>query len=543
MKRFSPLKWFRDVSIAKKLYFTVGIMALLIAVELLALAFSIRTLSAVRAYVNGEALWSKAQKDGMYHLLKYGRTHDEADFQQFREFMKVPAGDHKALIEMNKPDRNDNIVREGLLEGRNHTDDVDGMTKLFTRFYNVYHIEKAIRAWTNADRLIPQFTVIGDKLHQEVNSPARSQERINKILDEIDPVNVELTKFEDEFSYTLGEGSRWLEKLILRLLLGIAFTVEVTGLLLAIAVSRNMKKGLDAILYSAKAVAKGDFTQKAKAYSKDEIGTLANDFNAMAGELETLQNEIKDANTNLEKKVEQRTAELERKNKELEQFAYVASHDLQEPLKTTSGFVELLRKQYKGRLDENADKYIDYIVQASDRMKTLIKDLLDYSRIGRQIEFVPVDCNMLLHEVLADMEQGIKENDAAIHTSPLPVVNAFPTELKLLFQNLISNSIKFKRPGIQPEVTIRSTRENGSWKFAFTDNGIGIDLQHKEKIFIIFQRLHNRNDYEGSGIGLAHCQKIVELHGGKIWVESTPGAGSTFYFTIAEKPLAYDSEL
>lgn len=542
MKRFAPIKWFRNVSIAKKLYFTVGIMALLIVVELLALAFSINTLSSVRAYVNGEALWSKAQKDAMYQLLKYGRTQNEADYLKFKEFMKVPMGDHRALMEMNKPDRDEKILWEGFIEGRNHPDDVDGMVKLFTRFYKNYYIGKAIVAWTNADRLIPEFNVIADKLHKEINAPNPSQQRIHDLLDEVDPLNARLTVFEDEFSYTLGQGSRWLEKLILRILLGIALTVEFTGLILAIVVSRSIQKGLDEILLSAKAVAKGDFSRKAKAFSKDEIGVLANNFNAMAEELELLQNEIRDANTNLEKKVAQRTAELERKNKELEQFAYVASHDLQEPLKTTSGFVELLRKQYKGQLDENADKYIDYIIQASDRMKTLIKDLLDYSRIGREIKFVPVDCNILLHEVLADMDKGIKENKAIIHAKNLPVVYAFPTELKLLFQNLISNAIKFKKPGVPPEITINVFKENSSWKFSFGDNGIGIDLQHKERIFIIFQRLHNRTDYEGSGIGLAHCMKIVELHGGKIWVESTPNNGAIFFFTIAEMPLELHSD-
>lgn len=542
MKNFSPFTWFRNVSIARKLYFTVGIMALLIAIELLALAFSINTLSSVRAYVNGEALWSKAQKDAMYQLLRYGRTHDAADYNKFKEYMRVPMGDHKTLMELSKSRPDMQAAKAGFVEGRNHEDDVPGMIALFTRFHNNYYISKAINAWTQADKLIPQFEVIGDQLHAEINSPQPSQERIDQVLASIDPLNAQLTKFEDEFSYTLGQGSRWMEKLILRLLLGIALTVELTGLILAIVVSRGIQKGLDEILLSARAVGKGDFSRKAKVFSKDEIGTLANNFNDMASELEKLQKEIQDANTNLEKKVEQRTAELERKNKELEQFAYVASHDLQEPLKTTSGFVELLRKQYRGRLDETADKYLDYISQASDRMRTLIKDLLDYSRIGRAKAFVPVDCNVLLHEVLADMDQGIKEHGASVRSDDLPVVYAFATELKLLFQNLISNSIKFKRPNEAPVVTIHVEKEKHGWKFSIRDNGIGIEKQHLDRIFIIFQRLHNRKDYEGSGIGLAHCKKIVELHGGKIWVESKPGAGSTFFFTIADAPWEFSVE-
>jgi light-regulated signal transduction histidine kinase (bacteriophytochrome) len=303
---------------------------------------------------------------------------------------------------------------------------------------------------------------------------------------------------------------------------------------------------LNEILQSAKAVAKRDFSRKAKAFSKDEIGILANNFNSMADELERsireieqtlaekkrLQTQIMEANVNLEKKVLQRTAELESKNKELEQFAYVASHDLQEPLRTTTSFVELIRKQYYGKLDTTANKYIDYIIQASDRMKTLIKDLLDYSRIGREKKFEQVDCNVILDEVLADLTRVIKENKAEVKAGTLPVVNGFSTELKLLFQNLISNSIKFRKPETAPVIEITSRKENGHWLFSFSDNGIGIDKQYQQRIFIIFQRLHNRSVYEGSGIGLAHCKKIVELHGGKIWVESKAGEGSTFYFTI-----------
>jgi signal transduction histidine kinase len=237
----------------------------------------------------------------------------------------------------------------------------------------------------------------------------------------------------------------------------------------------------------------------------------------------------------LEKMVQQRTAELERKNKELEQFAYVASHDLQEPLQTTSGFVQLLRKQYHGRLDETADQYIDYVVQASGRMKTLIKDLLDYSRIGRGNESHKVDCNVIVQEVLADLHTVIEVNHVQIKTGRLPVLaHAYPSELKSLFQNLVSNSIKFRKPGIPPQVNIEALPLNGSWQFAVRDNGIGIEDQYLDRIFVIFQRLHTRSIYDGSGIGLAHCKKIAELHGGRIWVQSEPGVGSTFYFTIAD---------
>src|SRR6185437_86315 len=223
---------------------------------------------------------------------------------------------------------------------------------------------------------------------------------------------------------------------------------------------------------------------------------------------------------------------MESKNKELEQFAYVASHDLQEPLRTISGFVDLLKKDYRDRLDKNGHTYLDFLSQASDRMKTLIKDLLDYSRIGREKEAMPVDCNLLLEEVLADLGETIRENGARIHSDPLPSLRAYPTELKLLFQNLITNAIKFRQPGSCPEISISALLIDGQWRFVIKDNGIGIEKYFLERIFIIFQRLHTRDQYEGSGIGLAHCKKIAGLHGGRIWAESQPGQGSRFYFTI-----------
>ncbi len=532
MKKRSLRKWFSNISIAKKLYFTVGIMALLIAIELLVLIFSINTLSSVRAYVNGEALWSKAQKDAIYQLLTYARSHDEADYRKFRDFMKVPIGDHKTLVELNKQKPGMEAAKQGFIEGRNHPDDVEGMIKLFRRFHSNSYINKAIAAWTHADLLVTAVTPIGEELHAAINTAAPSQKRIDSSLRKIPLLNERLTPYEDAFSYALGEGSRWLEKVILRLLFVVALTVECTGLILAITVSRGIQKGLKEILLSSQSVAKRDFSRKARAFSKDEIGILANNFNQMAAELEQLQQEITKTNANLERTVKQRTAELESKNKELEQFAYVASHDLQEPLRTTSSFVELLKKQYRGRLDENADKYLDYIIQASDRMKTLIKDLLDYSRIGREKEFQPVDTSALLNEVVADLDKSIRENNATIKGIDLPVINGYRTELKLLFQNLIANSIKFRKPGIAPEVMIRAEKISGFWEFSFLDNGIGIEKKFQDRIFIIFQRLHTRTEYEGSGIGLAHCKKIVEIHGGLLWVDSVPGEGSNFFFII-----------
>ncbi|MES1198052.1 MAG: ATP-binding protein [Chitinophagaceae bacterium] len=259
--------------------------------------------------------------------------------------------------------------------------------------------------------------------------------------------------------------------------------------------------------------------------------------NAIMDDIKSKKDELVINNTQLtltQKDLEIKNKELEEKNKELEQFAYVASHDLQEPLRTTSSFVELLQQQYKGKLDEKADKYLSYITQSSGRMEVLIKDLLDYSRIGQNKELQKIDCNKILQDVLEDLGTAIQETQANIKGDPLPVIWANPTEIKQLFQNLIANAIKFRKKDVNPEIRIFAQDLKGYWEFSCADNGIGISDEHRERIFVIFQRLHTRNEYEGSGIGLAHCKKIVELHGGKIWLKSVLGGGSTFYFTLQQ---------
>jgi PAS domain S-box-containing protein len=233
-----------------------------------------------------------------------------------------------------------------------------------------------------------------------------------------------------------------------------------------------------------------------------------------------------------ENELEAKTANLKRSNEELEQFAYVTTHDLQEPLRTIANFVDLFDKKYRGKIDDEADDYVKYIVNATETMQELIKDLLDFSRIGKNVTFQKTDCNKVVNSVLSELQLLIKETNARITVSELPIVNGNDSELKRLFQNLISNAIKFQRKDFPPEVTISCSEKDGKYLFECRDNGIGIDEQYYDRIFIIFQRLHNITEYQGTGIGLATCKKIVELHGGKIWVKSTVGKGSSFYFTI-----------
>ncbi|MBE9183709.1 response regulator [Microcoleus sp. LEGE 07076] len=225
--------------------------------------------------------------------------------------------------------------------------------------------------------------------------------------------------------------------------------------------------------------------------------------------------------------------ELARSNAELEQFAYVASHDLQAPLATIASYAQLLEKRYKDQLDSQASKFIGNIVQGCTRMQTLIDDLLEYSRVGRsQKAFQPTDCNHAVQHAIANLQGAICDSQAVVTYSELPSVIGDISQLVQLFQNLVSNAIKYCHD-VPPVVHITAAKQKENWLFSVSDNGIGIARQHQERIFQIFQRLHTPREYSGTGIGLAICQKIVQRHGGCIWVESQPGQGSTFHFTLS----------
>ncbi len=285
----------------------------------------------------------------------------------------------------------------------------------------------------------------------------------------------------------------------------------------------------------------------------DEFAEISESFNAMTAQLsnsyQALENEIAERkqaeaaleklNEELELRVTERTErlqatllEVERSNKELEQFAYVASHDLQEPLRMVSSYTQLLAQRYEGQLDDKAKKFIGYAVDGAVRMQRLINDLLAYSRISTQGKPLDtVDSHAVLGEALRNLATTIKESRVLIMNDDLPTVRADITQLSQLFQNLISNAIKFQ--GVDaPRIHVSVYDLGREWRFSVKDNGIGIDEQYAEKVFVIFQRLHTRLEYQGTGIGLAVCKRIVERHHGKIWFESEPNKGSTFYFTL-----------
>jgi light-regulated signal transduction histidine kinase (bacteriophytochrome) len=234
-----------------------------------------------------------------------------------------------------------------------------------------------------------------------------------------------------------------------------------------------------------------------------------------------------------------RAVQLATSNAELEQFAYIASHDLQEPLRMVTSFLSQIQKKYEPQLDEAGQVYIRFAVDGAVRMRQIILDLLEYSRVGRQqYQFEKIDTREMLKEAFRMYTNVITEKKILVSYESVPDIIAAKMPIQQLFQNLIGNAIKYQQPGNIPEIKISATDNIDHWQFIVADNGIGIDQDYFNKIFVIFQRLHSKDEYSGTGIGLAICKKIIDNHQGKIWVESTPGKGSTFFFTIPKILMA-----
>jgi len=348
-----------------------------------------------------------------------------------------------------------------------------------------------------------------------------------------------------------------------RALLANAAVFVAAGVVLSVFAFRLVRP-VRTLVRGTERIAAGDLaTRMDVGRRRDELGTLADSFNRMTGQLRHQREQIVAYSHDLEQKVAERTADLSeandelkrevadrkrgeealaRSNAELEQFAYVASHDLQEPLRMVTGYVQMLARRYKGQLDADADDFIGFAVDGAERMATLINDLLAYSRVTRRGKaFEPTDCEAVMQEVLANLEVAVTETGATVTHDPLPTVVADEVQLGRLLQNLIGNAIKYHGEA-PPKVHVSAEQTGGLWRFAVRDNGIGIEPQYHERIFAVFQRLHARGEYGGTGIGLAIARKIVERHGGRIWVESEPGKGTTFSFTIPQREAETDDE-
>jgi signal transduction histidine kinase len=305
-----------------------------------------------------------------------------------------------------------------------------------------------------------------------------------------------------------------------------------TVLVLAFGLWRSAILPLSRLAADARQVAEGDFGHRVEPGGPEEMRAVGMDVNRMRERILAELSALRAAHASLEA----RTEDLQRSNSELEQFAYVASHDLQEPLRKVASFCQLLQRRYAGRLDAKADEYIEHAVDGAKRMQALINDLLAFSRVGRTAQpREPVSCAVLLAQAWANLAADVRRTHATIEVGELPVVLGEASLLTAVFQNLVNNALKF-RADEPPRVTVTARRDGEFWLFSFGDNGIGIEPEYAERIFVIFQRLHDRATYPGTGIGLAMVRKIVEYHGGRIWLDTAATAGARFWFTLPALP-------
>jgi signal transduction histidine kinase len=355
---------------------------------------------------------------------------------------------------------------------------------------------------------------------------------------EFDALRVKFAIFQADVSGARGQALSSLDEAstelhVVLLVIAIGLALVVAGL--AVVLRATAIRPVHLLAAEARRVADGDFGHEVAQRGPREIRGLAADVNTMRERILRELSAVREANEALAA----RAAELQRSNAELEQFAYVASHDLQEPLRKVTSFCQLLQRRYAGQLDEKADQYIEFAVDGAKRMQVLINDLLAFSRAGRSEEDLgPVACDAALAGATANLSAQIAAVGAVIEAGPLPAVRAQLTLMTMVFQNLLSNALKFKgeRP---PRIAVTAERDGAFWSFSVTDNGIGIEPQYADRVFLIFQRLHERAAYPGTGIGLAMCRKIIEYFGGRIWLDAGVGDGARFCFTV---PALSDDE-
>jgi signal transduction histidine kinase len=342
-----------------------------------------------------------------------------------------------------------------------------------------------------------------------------------------------------ERASVVAELESWRDVLVVAMVLLVVAAVLV-GVLLWVFLQRWITVPLTRLAADARRVADGDLDHRVGAQGPAEVGEVGADVEQMRSRLARLVAEATAAKAEVESShqlLQEQAEDLRRSNRDLEQFAYVASHDLQEPLRKIASFTQLLAKRYEGQLDERADQYIHFAVDGAKRMQRLINDLLSFSRVGRiGGEVGEVDMARALDQVRSDLEQVIEETGAHVEADDLPVVQGEGPLLVQLLQNLVGNALKFRHPDRPPHVRITAGRDGDRWEFTCEDNGIGIDAQYADRVFVIFQRLHPKDVYEGTGIGLALCKKIVEYHGGHIWIDTSVTEGTRIRWTLPADP-------
>jgi signal transduction histidine kinase len=525
-------KYWKNFSISLKLYFVVGIMALLIVMELLTLKFAMNKLSAVRAFVGGEGSWSKAQKNSVHQLHQYITTGNEVFYTGFKEALKVPDGDRNGRKELEKANPDMEVVRVNFLQGEIHPDDLDAVIVLLRDFGQISYIKEAVRSWTKGDDLLIELGKQADKYHTLKNANQLTDDSKYKIAANVNRLNYEISLAEANFSSVLGEGSRWLESIVFMILFAIVITVECVGLTLTFFTSRSISNGLKDLIEVARVISKGNFSKKLAVRSTDEIGQLTMAINEMGSVLSQNYKELVESHDELERKVERRTAELNSALNSRDEFLSIASHEFRTPLTALTMQLEMIERYMRKNdvQDEGLARQVSRAVSHVRKMSALQNVLMDVTamRVGKlELKKEKID----LTDVIADsINQFNVDTDKSsvkiIYQNSGPMVGEFdPTRMGQVFSNLLSNAIKY---GAGKPIEVTSKVQDHQFIISVKDSGPGISPEKHAKIFERFERLHTGNDVPGLGLGLYIAKQLIETHGGELQLDSQPGEGTTF---------------
>jgi len=511
---FSIRRFVKDLPIPKKLALIIGLFSVVIFSLLLLSYLGMEILSGSRAYVHGESFWSKAQKGAIYRLTRYALFHDEADYREYLEHIAVVQGDHQARLEMAKPDMNWETAAQGFVQGRNHPADVKILILMARKLHNFPYMHEALVIWGQADSYVERLDSVAHALHQEIAPGHPSPARIRHLLDQIQAIDAELTPLEDNFSYTLGEGARWLKRILLIVMVLATGVLLAMTLTIAFFISRHLCGEINQLRAGAARVAAGEYSFPLEVESRDEIGDLARSFHEMAAQRQQAER-LKD-----------------------EFFANV-SHELRTPLTLVLSPLESLLASDLGPFGPEAKNALQIMHNNAVRLLQLVNGLLDFSkleagqlkvnreaiRIAQLTEMIYKDFQPMMQHKKLRTQLEVTPPDALI------MIDRYLYER--IFFNLLSNAVKFTAPGGHIDIHLRVSDDQLT--LSVSDAGIGIPSHELQNIFQRFRQVEGSSTrrFEGTGLGLALVKEFVDLLQGKISVESVEGEGSTFTVTCS----------
>jgi len=514
-------KFWRHLPISNKLYAVISVMAFLIALELFTLLFAMNILSAVRSFVTGESLWSKGQKDAIINLHKYARTRDRQYYDAFHRSLEIPLGDRKARLALEQPVPDLKAAHEGFSQGKIHSDDIPGVINLILKFHQFRYVHEAIQIWKDGDSMTSELMVQGENLHKLISTNA-AESQIVSVLNEIDNLNDRFTALEGNFSYTLGQGSRFLETLLMFALVVAVLIVEGTGLAMTVTLSRTLSKGLKELNAAAHKVGQGQFDVYVPVRSGDELGQLAESLNKMALDLRSSIGEREQA---------------EQANQLKSLFLANMSHEIRTPLAAIIGFSDLLKDSHLS--EEERLQYLDIIRRTGENLTRIINDILDLSKVEAghlAIEKAQFSLSTLLDDIHVLMVARVQNKPLHIEFNRRGIVPEMiytdPLRLRQILMNILGNAVKFTDRGY-----VRMTYEviGDTLFFTIKDTGIGIPAEKRSLLFQAFSQIDSSvsRKHEGTGLGLVLSQKLARMMGGDVTLEeSQVGKGCTFTVRI-----------